>query len=236
MKKNMKKAVFPVVLAMLLVLGLGGTVFAAADGTVTFDGSKVAVSYDGAGLAEAFSGMSPGDEVTFTFRLVNSSGKTSEWYVENQVKKAFEDSAAASNGAFSYEIAYQDPAGTATVLYTNDTVGGETAGSAPQGLHQATSAMEEYFYLGSLAPGEQAAFTIRMAIDGETLSNSYQNTLADLAVNFGVETPDGTSATTKPRTGDLSDVTLYLALFAVTAVILAVLLLTRARKEGSHAE
>lgn len=235
MKRQMKKAVLPLVLAMLLVLCLSGVVSAAAaDGTVTFDGSKVTVSYNGTSLTDTFSGMNPGDDVTFAFQLSNTSGKSSDWYVENTIKKAFEDSAAASNGAFAYEIAYTDPKGTRTVLYTNDTVGGETGGNAPKGLHQATSAMEDYFYLGSLADGEHGTFTIRMAIDGETLSNSYQKTLADLEVNFGVETADG-AVTSNPRTGDLSDITLWLALLAGTAIILALLLLSKYRKEGGHA-
>ena len=66
--------------------------------------------------------------------------------------------------------------------------------------------------------------------------NYYEKTVDSLNLTISKAIPQYYSATTKPRTGDLSDVTLYLALFAVTAVILAVLLLTRARKEGSHAE
>ena len=55
------------------------------------------------------------------------------------------------------------------------------------GLHEATGALQNYFYLDSLKTGQSGTITLYVALDGETQGNSYQDTLADLQMNFAVE-------------------------------------------------
>ena len=56
-----------------------------------------------------------------------------------------------------------------------------------QGLHEATDNLEEFFYLDQLSSGEEGQISLRVALNGETQGNNYQNTLARLRLNFAVE-------------------------------------------------
>ena len=82
-----------------------------------------------------------------------------------------------------------------TVLFDSDTVGGENSGAAGEGLHGATNALQDYFYLDTLENGQKGTITLEVALDGETQGNDYQDTLADLQMNFAVELRGDTPAT-----------------------------------------
>ena len=58
---------------------------------------------------------------------------------------------------------------------------------AGEGLHEATDALEEWFYLDTLAKDQGGVLTLRVALDGETQGNDYQDTLAELQMQFAVE-------------------------------------------------
>ena len=107
----------------------------------------------------------------------------------NEVLQSLEETTGsnASGGAYEYELAYTDPNGVQEVLFTSDTVGGENNGSRV-GLKSATSGLEDYLYLDTLNPGQRGVITLRVALDGETQGNDYQNTLARLQMNFAVDT------------------------------------------------
>ena len=62
--------------------------------------------------------------------------------------------------------------------------------SAGAGLHEATDNLEEFFYLDHLEQGEEGLITLKVALNGETQGNIYQNTLARLQLNFAVEERD----------------------------------------------
>ena len=88
--------------------------------------------------------------------------------------------------------------------------------------------MKDHFLLGQLASGQGAQVKLAVTLDGETQGNSYQDTLADLSMDFAVEVVEGTaqdrptSSSTLSQTGD----ELALApLFAVAAVAGVVLLI-----------
>ena len=134
-------------------------------------------------------------------------------------------------------------------LFDSDTVGGEngtTVEETLEGLHGATSALKDFFYLDTVNNGEGGIITLEVALDGETQGNSYQDTLADLQMNFAVElrddlptqptpnqpgnppTPvDDTQPTPEPgrrtdivRTSDESQLPLLAAISGVTGLML----------------
>ena len=72
-----------------------------------------------------------------------------------------------------------------------ETVGGESEQAERQGLYEATSGLEDSFYLDTLKSGEAGEISLRVALDGETQGNDYQNTLARLRLNLAVEETDG---------------------------------------------
>lgn len=132
-------------------------------------------------------GLEPGDDITFTVTLRSEYEDVTDWYMTNEVLHSLEDAdSSATGGAYSYTLTYNGPR-EEKVLYTSDTVGGEKEESAGVGLHEATNALKEYFYLDSLEKGETATITLFVALEGESQGNRYQDTLADLQMNFAVE-------------------------------------------------
>lgn len=141
-------------------------------------------------LDEAVSGLQPGDNIIFTLTLQNDYQETTDWWMTNEVLHSLEDSSANSRthgGAYTYKLTYIDKNSKIYVLFDSDTVGGEVISSAGEGLHEATDAMEKYFYLDTLTTGQQGKITLEIVLDGETQGNDYQDTLADLQMNFAVE-------------------------------------------------
>ncbi len=60
------------------------------------------------------------------------------------------------------------------------------------GLFNATqrSGMEDYFHLGTFAPGAKKSMKLTMAIDGETHANNYFDTMAGTQLRFAAEPVD----------------------------------------------
>lgn len=138
------------------------------------------------GINDAFQELQPGDDVIVNISLKNENSKTSDWYMANEVLRSLEEGASrASGGAYTYTLSYTNAKGEKTTLYDSDTVGGEN--SVGTGLKAATNALDEYFYLDTLAKGKSGSVTLRVALDGETQGNDYQNTMAELKMNFAAE-------------------------------------------------
>jgi len=190
----MKKKIMALFLA--LALGCGMSVqaeeFYGGEGwQVTFTADrKMESNFKRGDLDEAVSGLQPGDSILFTVNLKNENSVSTDWYMTNEVLYSLEDRSANSGtrgGAYTYELIYTDKSGRENVLFSSDTIGGDSAGEEGQGLHAATGALEEYFYLDSLGTGQGGTITLLIALDGETQGNDYQDTLADLQMNFAVE-------------------------------------------------
>lgn len=151
--------------------------------------NKLAADYTSAEMNDAVYNLQPGDDITITLNLKNDNPSAANWYMTNEVLQSLEETtgSSATGGAYEYELIYTGPDGAQEVLFTSDTVGGENSGSRV-GLKAATSGLEDYLYLDTLSPGQQGVITLRVALDGETEGNAYQNTLARLQMNFAVDT------------------------------------------------
>lgn len=151
--------------------------------------NKLSEDRSAADMNSAVYELQPGDDITITLNLKNDNAPAANWYMTNEVLQSLEETAGsgASGGAYEYELIYTDPAGAREVLFTSDTVGGENSGSRV-GLKAATSGLEDFLYLDTLSPGQRGVVTLRVALDGETQGNDYQNTLASLQMNFAVDT------------------------------------------------
>ncbi len=212
---------------------------------VTFTAQNKMESNFGRGdMDEAISGMQPGDNITFTLDLGSENSKVTDWYLTNEVVKSLEDQSANAEiggGAYTYYLAYTSSNRT-VVLFDSDTVGGEDS----EGLREATGALADYVYLDTLSPGQSGSITLRVALDGETQGNAYQDTLANLQMQFAVEvrpepvtvveegppdtpspgTPDepGTPGrTTIVRTGDDTNLMPYVVAMAISGILFLLL-------------
>lgn len=171
----------------------GETSYGSSDWNVSFtEDNKMESTFRSSDLDEVIYGMQPGDNVIIELQLRNRNPETTDWYMTNEILYSLEDRSANSGtngGAYTYKLTYTDKNGEETSLFDSDTVGGEGSedSGAGEGLHQATNALEEYLYLDTLAKGDKGRITLEVALDGETQGNDYQNTLADLQMNFAVE-------------------------------------------------
>lgn len=201
----MKKCI-GILLALLLCGCLAASCFAESFSgeagryvTLTADG-KMESYLD----ADKHTALEPGDDITFSVRVDNKNPARTEWYMKNEILRSLEDqSASASGGAYSYRLAFVPDGGAETVLFDSDTVGGAGESPAGVGLHQADNALREYFYFATLAPGEGGTVTLYVAFEGESQGNAYQDTLADMRLNFAVVIlGDGSENETKPTEFD----------------------------------
>ena len=141
--------------------------------------------------------LQPGDSATFTIKLTNSNEATTDWYMTNEVMESLEDNTksdfVASGAAYTYKLTYTDPMGSVRTLFDSDEVGGDDKASEDlEGLKEATNALrsigdQDYLYLDQLTNGQSGQIDLEVGLDGETQGNDYQDTLANLKMNFAVE-------------------------------------------------
>ncbi len=240
-------------MALVLAAALGTTAYAESwtggDWHVTFTSDERMyddMQFDDFGMVDALNGLQPGDDATFYMELSNDNAATTDWYMSNQVLQSLEATEGqymASGGAYSYDLRYVGPDGHEDVLYTSSRVGGEDKaqrinGEDREGLNEATISLEDMFYLDTLKQGEKGKVTLRVALDGETQGNTYQDTLAQLQMNFAVElhrtTPGRNDITWRAvRTGDETNLLLWSGVMlgcGIAALVLGVVALRRNKK------
>lgn len=147
-------------------------------------------SFKTSDINDTIYGIQPGDNAIVELSLKNENETPTDWYMTNKVLYSLEDRSAnsgASGGAYTYRLVYTDKDNNESVLFDSDTVGGDQNSGGREGLREATAGLEDYFYLDTLDTGDSGKITLEVALEGETQGNDYQNTLADLQMNFAVE-------------------------------------------------
>ncbi len=156
---------------------------------------------------ERIANMEPGDEETFYIRITNNYSSAVRWYMKNIVDRSLEESGydETRGGAYSYKLTYSrfnvasgTRIGTEYVLFSSDRVG-ENEDDGREGLEEATTNLENYMFLDTLNKGESGLVTLYVKYEGETEGNVYQNTIADISLQFAVELG---STKTVVKTGD----------------------------------
>jgi hypothetical protein len=238
---KMRKIPLLLALAALLTTAAQALSFTGSDSwRVAFTANKrMESNFKTADLDEAVSGLQPGDDILLTLTLENQYPETTDWWMTNEVLYSLEDRSANSGthgGAYTYELYYRDPNGDLITLFSSDTVGGDTVDAAGQGLHEATDALKDYFYLDTLSSGQTGTVTLKIALDGETQGNDYQDTLADLQMNFAVELSSTTGTRQVVNTGDGRSFLPYILAMGVSGLVLLVLAICSLRWEKQRKE
>ena len=236
----MKKKVFAFIVVLSLILTLPLAVCAdhlsgGSDWTVEFTkDEKLESNFSSSSIADAARGLQPGDDLTVTIRLINSSGKTADWYMLNEIIRSLEDTQAnAAGGAYTYQLTYAPSVGALVTLYDSETVGGELNGSEPEGLNEVDSALKNYMALETMRSGNSGTVTLKVSLDGETQGNSYQDSLADLRMRFAVElTPIGKIIKTGDESMNVSPFYIGMAVSGLLFLVLAVDGLRQRKKQG----
>lgn len=236
----MKKKIIAFILILSLMMTLSFTICAdhltgAGDWVVEFTKDEELVSnFSSNSIADAARGLQPGDDLTVTIRLINTSGKTADWYMLNEIVRSLEDTQKnASGGAYSYLLTYAPSVGQLVTLYDSKTVGGELKGTEPEGLNEVDSALKSYMALETMRTGSAGLVTLKVALDGETQGNSYQDSLADLRMRFAVEvTPTGKIIKTGDESMNVSPFYIGMAVSGLLFLVLAVDGLRQRKKQG----
>ncbi len=256
----MKRKTMSLVMAAAMIVGIGmGTAAAGTevyaeefqgekDWKVEFNGEGMESSFQSSELAEEIYRILPGDTIHLQVNVGNTSDGDTDWYMTNEVLQSLEDTqSVAEGGAYGYELIYEAPDGEETVLFSSETVGGEAGVTDREGLHQASSSLEDYFYLGRLTSGQSGRVLLTVQLDGETQGNDYQDTLARLRMNFAVEEVEPNTVvekgedtiinevvkkvvTTAPKTGDPTQLLGLCAAALVSGIVLLVLAVVSMKK------
>ena len=226
----------------LLTLALAFSSVSAADGTVRFNGNKMTSDFNSDEIAKQFSELQPGNSVTVSVDFRNDSKISTDWYMLNDVIDTLEElnqerstgGKDPKNGAYTYTLTYTSQGeGIPEVIFSNDSVGGDTKDTVPlKGLHQATDATGDYFFLTTLKPGQGGKVSLSIKLDGETDNNSYMDTDAKVKISFAVEkTGSKGERTNNPKTGDSFNFLPLIALVAALILLAIVFFMGRDREE-----
>ena len=233
---------------ILLLAGLASVIFlpqsvqakdVETDWNVYFsEAGEMEGNFDAKAVNDVVSGMQPGDTATFRVSFSNKNKETTDWYLKNDVIKSLEDStkaAKAGGGAYTYKLTYTDQnTGKSTVLFDSEKVGGDST-TGGQGLHKATTSLDGWEYIGRHKKGGKGGLVeLVVALDGETQGNRYQDTVADIQLQFGVEIPEEGSSSannngpsrqygSRVKTGDDLSMTKYYLMAAAAGLILLIL-------------
>lgn len=237
----MKKKILCLAMTILMVAGSIVNVSAedfvgSKDWVVNFTGSKMESNFKSAEMTEEILQIQPGDTITLQVNVKNSGSMKTDWYMTNEVIQTLEESqSVAEGGAYTYILTYVDPSGAETVLYSSDVVGGEESIDLEgEGLHQATNALEDYFFLDRLSSGQSGYVQLVVKLDGETQGNDYQDTLARLKMQFAVEKVEEATTTTVikkvVKTGDNSQVILFSVVTLISGLVLLLIVFLSLKK------
>lgn len=234
----MKKRILATVLGLALLLMAGAAAFAVDDSgswDVRFTAENQLLSdYTLNGMAGRVFQMQPGDEVELTVNLSNANPDPANWYMTNKVLETLEAArAGTSGGAYDYELTYESPNyAEPLLLYSSERVGGENgllgrAAVDRVGLEQATEGLEDWLYIDTIQPGAGGVVRLRVALDGETQGNAYQDTLARLQLNFAVDPVTSRNEVETVRrelrivqTGDTNEALPFIILAGVSGLLL----------------
>ena len=189
------KRLLRVILSAMVVLALP-TIALAEDYTgqenwkVTYtSGGTMTDNYSKEEFIDRVGELEPGDSITFTVNLSHENKTAADWYMENEVIKSLEEGAQhdGKNSAYGYELKYKGPSSSKTLYSSEKGVGGDTNDAGTEGLGEATDALDEWLYLDNLKNGEKATMTLKVTLNGETESNAYFDTLAQIKLRFAVE-------------------------------------------------
>lgn len=249
MKKSILSLILTVALVAAVPMGVSAETISGNDAwEVSFNGKGLESNFKNTDLDDVIYEMQPGDTAAMQIQLTNNHKKDADWYMSNEIVQSMEDSTAASGGAYGYLLTYTDAQGKETVIFDSESVGGDDVEEG-EGLHKVSESLGETFYLGRLTSGASGVVGLKVTLDGETFGNEYQTQLAKMDMQFAVEeAPEDQIVTTEVKkqpgdgaviikTGDDSNVMLYVSLAALAVgLILIILAFKRRQKEDRKYE
>ena len=136
----------------------------------------------------------PGDTFSYRVYYQNNTSEAADFYMSSEVVKTLEEGSRAAGGAYSYKITQS---GNSTPLFESKTVGGGDLDANYTndvdeiiGLEQVNGNKNAYFSLGTVSAKsgyEDNYIEVTVALDGNSQTNSYMDTLGSLQIMFGAQ-------------------------------------------------
>ncbi|POP34795.1 hypothetical protein C3B58_01275 [Lactonifactor longoviformis] len=184
-----KKNVFSVVLAALLVLGTATTAMA-ADEVITFTGDAAKfVTEQEAGTGEGFTNMEPAETRTQTITLKNDDYQQMKFYLRTELLSNIADEGKNRKQAiYTVDLSKDGENFFAAVIGSeqNASLGKEFLVSEPG------SEQDNNILLASLKKGESVDVEIAITLDGDSTGNDYQEKDGQIQLIVSVEKDEGT--------------------------------------------
>lgn len=209
-------------LALVLVVAFA---VSAAASSVTFDGDAQKFifapgsDYSPTDLFENFKGMMPGDKESQDITVKNTAKYKANIYIRSL-------GATDETQDFVSQLKL-------TVVENGKSELFNAPASEPAQL-------SDWVSLGTLEPGGQADLTVTVEVPTD-LSNEYQGAVGELKWEFKVEeVEEPTEAPTKPaspdqpKTGDYTNILLYVGIAALGVVLVVILVATRKKKKDNE--
>ena len=212
--------------------------FTADGGTYTYNGSDI-VQVRG-NISEVVDGLEPGDTVTIEMTYTNNSNDTTDWYIRNDVLETLEETVAnAKDGGYTYVLTNYGVSTGTVEIFNSDAVGGSSGPDGiDQGLKGATDATGEFFHIDRLEKGQSGKTVLTVGLDPESQANAYENSTADIQLQYAVEIPEAGKTVYKHvkgvKTGDQTRLLVPAAVFVSGLMLLVLAAISRIkdRKDG----
>ena len=245
----MKKKIIALACAMVLLLGMTSTVYAADSSVKYLGNNNFETNFAANGFMDTFSGMLPGDSREESVVLTNTSDKTVDFYMNTKVAKAFEDIEGIAGGAaYSVKLSVVKN-GEETVVYGN----GENAaviGGNESGLNVLDSSLSDNLMVATLAKGESATVKLSIALEGESFGIDYnaanqdfERVTGELDFEFFVVeqefnsslVPNNLSASMGGiTTGDYAPIATLITILAAAAAVIVVCVVVKGRRKNEQ--
>lgn len=237
-KMMLAASAFALTMAVAAVPAFAETLTSQVPWNVTFTSAgQMESNFQSDDISQLVEDIQPGDTAEIQVTLTNENSQATNWYMTNKILRSLEDTVeSAKEGAYSYNLSYVGPNGQTDTFFDSDRVGGTNSSGEDQGLKEVDSATGEYFLLGTLNRGQSGKVMLSVSLEGETQGNAYQQSLADLSMDFAVELADtgGQRNTTNlggrlQQTGDmfLYNLPLFIGIAAVGIVVLVIAIIGR---------
>ena len=208
-----------------------------ADGSMglTFEGdSEKFITYE---QNSAYENMAPGETRVQQVTLTNDDHREMKFYVRGEYSDPLGEGVA--NEQIAYDINFANNGET----FYSGKIGGMTKSNM--------NSLENNYLLKTLKQGESTTIDLSIAVDGDSMDNTYQNTEGYLNLIFSVEyeetTPIEKVVTVVKKipvinkipgvnTGDTTTIGAILGVFAASVVVIVVLIVMKLkkRKDGKH--
>lgn len=157
----MKKKIMPLFLAVICILAMSMTTFAAeGSGSVTFEGGAEQFA-EVQGDFTSFEGMMPGETKTQTIVLHNDDQAKVDFYISGEIVRNIAESAdEEAQGVYTIELLRDGESFYSGLIGNGEDVGEEY--------------LQDNYLLASLAKGEQTTVELKVGLDGDSMTDEYQ--------------------------------------------------------------